>query len=312
MNPQIDTSRDADALRSSMKGFGTKETPLIQTLVRIPSAPVMLSVRQTFHARHKRDLLADIHSETSGYFRETLEALARGPLAQDIHVLHDAIKGPGTNETALNDVLLARSNADISALKLAYQRAHNRDLAADVKGELSMKTERLFAMVLAARRAEDSAPVDPHRLDADVRDMHAAMEGRVGTDSLAVCAVFSERSDGQLRALSQEFARRFQIPLARVVEKEFSGHMREALLRMLACAEDRAMADAVGLEEAMKGAGTKDRLLLNRLVRIHWLQGHMGQVKGAYRHRFKTELAARVRGETSGHYRDALIALVDA
>jgi len=308
----MDTSRDADALRSSMKGFGTKELPLIQTLVRIPAAPVMLSVRQTFNARHKRDLLADIHSETSGYFRETLEALARGPLAQDVHLLHDAIQGLGTKESVLNDILLARSNADINAIKAAYQRAHRRTLEADVKGDLSLKTERLFTMVLAARRAEDSAPVDPQRLDADIRELHAAMEGRLGTDSLAVCALFSERSDGQLRAVSQEFTRRYQTPLARVVDKEFSGHMRDALLYMLAAAEDRAMADAVALEDVMKGPGTKDRLLLNRLVRIHWRQGHMSQVKGAYRHRFKTELVARVRGETSGHYRDTLVALVDA
>lgn len=294
-----------------MKGFGTREGPLTQTLVRIPNPAIMLNLRQTYHRTYSRNLLADIHSETSGYFRETLVALARGPLAQDVHLLHEAISGLGTKESTLDDVLLARSNADINAIKHAYQSEHKRTLESDVRGDLSFKTERLFAMVLAARRAEDSAPVDPARVDTDVRDLHAATEGRNGTDELAVCAIFSERSDGQLRAVSAEFGRRYQKPLAKVVESEFGGHMKHALLRMLRAAEDRAMADAERLEEAMAGPGTKDRNLVNRLVRVHWAAGHMGQVKGAFRVRYKRELRERVHGETSGHYRDALVALVE-
>lgn len=64
------------------------------------------------------------------------------------------------------------------------------------------------------------------------------------------------------------------------------------------------------LEDTMKGPGTKDRLLLNRVVRIHWNRDHMNQVKGAYRHRFKKELAARVKGETSRDFEAILIALI--
>lgn len=271
----------------------------------------MASVRQTFQSRFHRNLLHDLKSETSGYFCEALEAIARGPLAQDVHNLHEALSGPGTKETVLNDILLGRSNADLAAIKAEYQHTHHRTLEADLRADLSLKTERLFMMVLSADRAPESSPIIPQQLDADVSELHRATEGKIGSDALAVCNIFAHRSDGQLRAISQEYARRYARPLAKVVEKEFSRHMEDALLRILGVAEDKAMADAVALEETMKGTGTKDRLLVNRVVRLQWNRSHLGQVRGAYRKRYNRELGARVRGETSGDYRRLLLAIVD-
>lgn len=295
-----------------MKGFGTNEGQLIQILSHIPDPVIMANVRSTYEHRIRRDLLKDLDSETSGYFRETLMAAVRGPLQQDVFNLNDAIRGAGTKENVLNDVLLGRSNADIHAIKREFHRVYHRDLEKEVREDLSAKTERLFSMVLAGRRQEESAPVIPQELDRDTTELHRAMEGRVGTDQLTVCHIISSRSDGQLRALSQEFQRKYHKPLSKVIASEFSGHMRDALLRMLLVAEDRAMADAQALEETMRGAGTKDRLLLNRVVRVHWDRNHRNQVKGAYRHAFKRELATRIKGETSGDYERFLVALVEA
>ena len=295
-----------------MKGFGTNEGQIINVVSRIPDPLIMANLVQTFNARFRRDLMADIHSETGGYFRETVEALIRGPLKQDAHLLHDAITGVGTKESTLDDVLLGRSNADMMAIKQEYERVYRRSLESDVRGDLSAKTERLFAMVLAAHRAEESAPVIPHEMERDVNELHRATEGKMGADQLIVCQILSSHSDGQLRAISHEYNRRYQRPLATVINKEFSGHMQDALLRMLAAAEDRAMADARRLEDAMKGPGTKDRLLLNRIVRIHWDKGHLNQVRGAYRHAFKKDLSARVKGETSGDFERILVALVES
>lgn len=309
----VDTSRDADLLRAAMKGFGTDERALITVLaINIPDPLVMASLRQTYSQRHRRDLLKDINKETSSYFREGLEALVRGPLDQDVYCLRDAIAGAGTKETALDDVLLGRTNADMHAIKAAYHRAYNRSLESDVKGDLSMKTQDMFALVLSAQRADESSPVIPQQLESDVSELHRATGGtKFGTDQTTVYTIFSRRSDGQLRAISKAFQQRYQRPLKEVIRKEFSGHMESALLRQLGCAEDRAMADAEALEASMAGMGTKDRLLVNRLVRLHWNKAHLQQVNGAYRHRYRQELWKRVEGEASGDYKRLCVALVD-
>jgi annexin A7/11 len=308
----MDMSRQADDLRKAMKGFGTDEKALIGILA--PMDPLQAAgVRQAFTQRHRRDLLKDIESETSGYFRDGLMAMARGPLEQDVLNANKAIKGFGTKEAILNDVLLGRSNADINAIKAHYHHVYKKSLESDVKGDLSLKTERLFDMVLAARRNEESSPVIPQQIEADVSELYRATEGsKIGCDQVAVCAVLTQRSDGQLRAISKAYRQKYHRELAEVLKSNFSGHMEDALLYILLNAEDRAKHDAQLLEAAMSGMGTKDDLLVNRIVRIHWDKHRMSQARGAYRHFFQRELADRIRGETRGDYEKLMVATVQS
>ncbi|KAL9064159.1 MAG: hypothetical protein Q9157_007938 [Trypethelium eluteriae] len=307
----VDMTRDAEALRGAMKGFGTNEATLIQVLLR-PDPLQMATLRRSFDQRFMRNLLKDVEKETSGYFREGLTALVRGPLEEDAHLLHKGITGLGTKESLLNDVLLGRSNADIHAIKAAYQHHFRRSLDADIRADLSLKTERLFTIVLAGTRAEDSAPVYPQQTEQDAAELHRATEGtKIGADQMTVCSVLAQRSDGQIRAIAQAYRAKYHRELETVIAKAFSGHMKDALLRMLACGVDRAKADAQALEDSMKGMGTKDELLVTRMVRVHWDRQHLQQVKGAYRHFFKRELSQRIRGETSGDYQRLMVALVD-
>ncbi|KIW73396.1 hypothetical protein PV04_01522 [Phialophora macrospora] len=306
---QGDASRDADALRAAMKGFGTDEAALIRVLSK-PDPLQMALLRNTYNQRHRRDLEKDIRSETSKYFRDALVALVQGPLMHDVHCVHDAIKGLGTKESVLNDVLLGRSNADLRAIKAAYQQTFRHTLEADVKGDLSLKTERLFEMVMSATRSEESTPVIPHELEHDCSELHRAMDGRVGTDQIAVCAILAKRSDGQIRAIVHHWQQKYHSSLEKVIESEFSGHMKDALVLMVRRASDRAMSDAIQLEDTMAGPGTKDVLLVQRVVRVHWDRMHLEQVKRAYTHRYKRDLIQRVKGEIhfDKYYEGVLVA----
>jgi len=84
--------------------------------------------------------------------------------------------------------------------------------------------------------------------------------------------------------------------------------MEDALIHQLRTGTDKAMRDALLMEEAMAGMGTKDALLTNRIVRCHWDKYHLQQVKAAYQYRFKKSLVNRVKGETSGDYERLLVA----
>jgi annexin A7/11 len=176
----------ADVLRKAMKGFGTDEDALIKILA--PMGPLEVeSVKDAFKQNHKRDLMKDVHSETSGYFREGLEAILRGPLEQDCYILREGLKGIGTKEEFLDEVLLGRSNADINAIKAHYQHMYKRSLESDMKSDLSAKTERMFDMILAARRTEDSAPINPQQIENNVNEIYKATEGKRSCFS-SICA----------------------------------------------------------------------------------------------------------------------------
>jgi len=92
--------------------------------------------------------------------------------------------------------------------------------------------------------------------------------------------------------------------------QEFSGHMEDALLYQLRHGMDKYMHQAALLEDAMAGVGTKDNLLVARVVRFHWDRSNMANVRGAYEKRYRTNLAGRIRGETSGDYERLMLACI--
>lgn len=300
---------DANGLRQAMKGFGTDERALIRILAS--KDPLQINtIRDAYTRLHRRDLIKDVKSETSGWFETGLVALIRGPLLHDVHMLYEAMSGPGTKERVLNDVLLGRSNADLNAIKSEYHRVFRRRLEDDVRGDLSMKTERHFMIVLGATRAEDSVPVVKSEIDRDVNDIYNATEGKIGTDEMKVCSIFSTRNDNQLRAIAYEYQQKYARSLEDVIRKEFSGHMEDALLFQLRSGLDKYMHHASLLEDAMAGAGTKDYLLVSRVVRYHWDRNHMANVRGAYEKRYRKNLSSRIKGETSGDYERLLLGCI--
>jgi annexin A7/11 len=213
-----DGTADAEALRKAMKGFGTDEKALIRILP--DKDPLQINViRETFHRRFNRHLLNDVESETSGWFEKGLCAIIRGPLLQDVILLKQATDGPGTKEKVLNDVLLGRSNADMREIKSLYQRTYRTSLEHDLRGDLSMKTERHFMMVIAANRNEESTPVIPQQIDQDVVELYKATEGKIGTDELLVCNILTQRSDAQIRAIAFTYKQKFTRDLETVIKK---------------------------------------------------------------------------------------------
>lgn len=305
-----DFRAEAEALRKAMKGFGTDERALIQVLSRLDPLQ-MAGVRAAYSKHIGRDLYKDVKSETGGHLEQGLLAVIEGPLMYDVACVHEAVKGAGTKEWLLNDILLGRSNADLQAILAAYHRTYHRQLTRDVEDDLSFKTAELFKNVLRTTRHEDSVPINPQAIEAEVRTLHDSTAARMVNNVIEVCGIFVRSSNTELREIDRAFKARYHTPLDKHVEKEFSGHMEDALLHMLRTATDPAMRDAILLEECMAGMGTKDERLVVRVVRVHWDRQHKEMVKRAYRHRFGKDLIARVREETSGDLEKLMVALLE-
>lgn len=143
------------------------------------------SLGHAFKATVGKSLLASIEGETSGWFEGALRAKILGPVGYDVWLVHRACNGAGTNEDILNEVLIGRSNAEMWALKQAFRATYNRDMEKVVEDDLSMKTKRMFVMVMQAARQEEWAPVDPGLVQQDVKDLKNAARG-AGTDEIKV------------------------------------------------------------------------------------------------------------------------------
>jgi len=278
-----------------------------------PLDPLQIeSVNVRYAELTKHSLHQTILEETDGKFGDTLSAIVRGPLKFTAWLVIRATDRLGTNEGLLNLALLGRSNADINAIKPVFKTMHpsHWTLEETVRKDLKGDAERMFDMVLAATRTEDSAGVNYQQVTAEVKALHAATEGRAGTDQIEVFRIFIKSNDATLHAIAIEYEKTHHILLETVIKREFKGDVEDALLFILNGVLNRAKRDAQLIEGTMKGIGTKDEELSYRLVDAHWRPGHIAAIKREYHALYHKELVVAVKSETRGDFENVLVAML--
>merc|ERR1719422_2587747 len=119
-------------------------------------------------------------------------------------MLRNAIKGLGTDDDCLIEILCTRSNTQINEIKEIYQKKFNKDLVKDVIGDTSGDFKRLLVSLLQAQRGTGNE-VDRNQAHQDAKALFAAGEGKWGTDESKFNTILATRSFPQLRAVFEEY-----------------------------------------------------------------------------------------------------------
>ena len=101
--------------------LGTNERKIINILGARSNQQRQL-IRKAFADMFpKRDLIKDLISETSGNFKNILVALMMTPDEFDAYCLNLAMKGLGTDDGALIEILCSKSNAQMKNIRAIYK-----------------------------------------------------------------------------------------------------------------------------------------------------------------------------------------------
>ncbi|KAG0231967.1 hypothetical protein BGW41_001985 [Actinomortierella wolfii] len=298
--------QDAATIRDACRGFGTDEKKLIGVLAKRPPEHIAL-VASAYKQLYGRDLEETVRKETSGDFCRVLRYLCLPPILLDAELVRDACVGAGTNERQLIEVLLGRTNSDMAQLKAAYYQRYHKSLEHVVRDDLSGDLKKLFTIAIEGKR--DEIGYYQYNVEADVQALYKAGAGRLGTDEMEFIRMLTNRPDAHLRQVFAQYAARHGRKITKVIKKEFSFNLKTALVYLASWIIDPAHCIAKQLEKAMRGVGTNDQALTRLLVR-HRNPQFMAQVKAAYYRKYKKSLRDRVKGETSFHYKNALVAII--
>jgi len=298
-------NEDCQKLKKAMKGLGTDEKALIQVLgKRTPDEVVMIS--KAYQHDFGKDLQKELKSETSGDFCKLLLAITTPPAEFDAQLVRKAIEGLGTDEALLVEVLVGRNNAEIRAIRDAYQVMYDKDISKEVKDDLSGDMKAVFAALLEGNRDEAGLY---NNVEGDAEALYKAGEGRMGTDEKAFINILATRQDAHLRNVFEFYQKRHKKDIIEAIKKEFSGDAAKALIAVAECIQNRPRWIARQFEKSMAGIGTDE----NKLIRLATRFRHpsvIGQVKEAYQREHGKSLGKRIHGETSGDFRKLLLELI--
>uniref|UniRef100_A0A8C0B106 Annexin n=1 Tax=Buteo japonicus TaxID=224669 RepID=A0A8C0B106_9AVES len=270
---------------------GTDEKKIIEVLSS-RTAEQRQQIKQKYKALYSKDLEEDLKGDLSGNFKKAVLALLDLPCEYEARELQKAMKGAGTDETLLIEILCTRNNKEIVNIKKAYKQLFDRDLESDVKSDTSGSLQKILVTVLEATR-DETQQVNAELAEQDATDLYKAGEGRWGTEELAFNVVLAKRSYSQLRATFQAY-------------KKVSYSL---LVNTQVCAKDCPGYFATLLYQSMKGAGTDEETLIRILVTRAEV-GDLPAIKEKFQQMYKKSLAEAVRSDTSGDFRKLLLALL--
>lgn len=288
-----------------MKGLGTDEKAIITCLTTC-SADQRQQLKVQYKTMYGKDLMSDLKSELSGRLEQVVLALMDPVPLFLAKCLRKAMKGAGTDEEVLIEVLCTTTNEEVIAIREAYKKEVKRDLEKDVVSEASGHFERILVSVLQGNR--ETGPVDQAKAEADAKKLYDAGEGKWGTDESAFNTILATRSFPQLQAIFKAYNKVAGRSIQSSIKREFSGDIERGLLAIANCAENRPAYFASRLKASMRGLGTNDDDLI-RLV-VGRAEIDMVEIKQEFLAANKKSLVKWIEDDTSGDYEKILVAIV--
>ncbi|KAF2352134.1 Annexin repeat [Trinorchestia longiramus] len=302
----FDPSTDASMLRKAMKGFGTDEASIINILANRTNEQ-RLRIITSFQQAYGKDLVKELKGELGGNFERVVLAMMKPTTELLAENLHEAMKGIGTNENTLVEIICTRTNHEIMELRAVFERKYGKPLQKCLEGETSGHFRRL--LVSMSTGARDEANTNLQLAPQLAQQLYKAGEGKVGTDEAEFNRILSTYSYPLLRAVFQEYHKIKGKTLVDAIKSEFSGDIQNGLIAVVMSIDNRPQFFAKCLHDAMKGAGTKDDALI-RLV-VTRAEIDLGTIKQEYQKMYGKTLESHIKSDTSGDYKKMLIALAD-
>uniref|UniRef100_A0A672I791 Annexin n=1 Tax=Salarias fasciatus TaxID=181472 RepID=A0A672I791_SALFA len=303
--PGADPLRDVEVLRKAMKGFGTDENAIIELLGNRSNkqrVPMVAAYKTTYG----KDLIRDLKSELTGNFENLVLAMLMSPSHFDAYEMREAIKGAGTDEACLIEILSSRSNAEIIAINRIYKEEFGKSLEDAISSDTSGHFRRLMISLCQGNRDERET-VDIAMAKQDAQKLYAAGENKVGTDESQFNAILCARSKPHLRAVFQEYQQMCGRDIEKSICREMSGNVESGMVAVVKCIKNTPGYFAERLHKAMQGAGTKDRTLIR--IMVSRSEVDMLDIRQEYVRCYGKSLYNHISGDTSGDYKKLLLKL---
>ena len=296
-----------DQLHNAIKGLGTDEATLIKLAVEHP-LKIRLKIKEQFKKSYGEDLLDVLQSEISGDFLNLMLALYTDIYEFDAEQCHKAIEGLGTTDDTLIEIIGTRPGWMLKKIKEEYKKKYKTELEEDVINDTSGHYQKLLVTLLQCNRSENKNS-DVEKCKKIVEELYDAGEKKLGTDEQKFNKYIGNCSPAELMTIAREYHRAYGNSLIKAVESEFSGDIAKLITTIIYANVSPSEYFATRIRESVKGIGTNEKIL-NRII-VTRNEIDIKIIKEYYKLLYQRDMLQDIKDDTSGNYRNLLVALID-
>ena len=296
---------DLENLKKAMEGFGTDEDTLIKIIANRTTSQ-RLKIKEEWKKKYGTDLIEELKKELHGKFEEAIVALFSDPIDYDCDSLRSAMSGLGTNEDTLIEIISSRPQEVLKKIKERYQQKFNRDLIEDIKKDTHGTLQNVLTNLLQCKRSTNKSP-NSKEISKYAQEIYDAGEAKIGHDSSIFNKYLTTLSPIELICLNQEYNFIAKHTILDAIDKEFVGNSKKAFRALVYATLLPSEYFATRVNEAVKGIGTKDHLLMRVLITRDEID--MPQIKECYKKLYGKSMIEAIKDDISGNYRKLMLEL---
>ncbi|KAK5970111.1 Annexin [Trichostrongylus colubriformis] len=229
------------------------------------------------------------------------------PTKRDVLDLQKALKGFGTNERVLIEILASRSNDEIRAIRNTFYTTFDKSLEEAIWADTSGDFRRMLVLLIQGTRDEYGIP-QYRKAVQDAQRLMRASDKKSGQDKFDAYKVLATASPSHLAYVYTELETMSGYSIEKTIDREFSGDMKNLLLALVMVSQSKPKFFAHQIHNAIKGLGVRDKDLIRVLVSRSEVD--LATIQMEYERLFKKSLEQVIREECKGAYRDALLSIV--
>ncbi|XP_061731685.1 annexin A2-like [Nerophis ophidion] len=302
----FDPAIDAARLDAALKVKGVDEQTVIDILTR-RTYDQRREIAFDYERLAKKDLTVALKGALSGSLEALMLGLMKSPTQYDASVLNGAMKGLGTDEETLNEIVCSRNKEELAQIKTVYREMFKKDLEKDVAGDTSGDFAKLLLALIQNKRDEPSNVVEYQQIDDDARSLYEAGVKRKGTDVSVWIAIMTQRSVPHLLRVFERYKSYSPYDMKESIMKEVKGDLEKSFLTLVECLENKQLYFANRLNDAMKTKGAKEKVLTR--IMVSRCQVDLMKIRSQFKKQHKRSLYQTIIEHTKGDYQMALLSL---
>ncbi|KAG7327789.1 hypothetical protein KOW79_009395 [Hemibagrus wyckioides] len=302
----FDPEKDAGWIDTAIKTKGVDEDLIIDILTQRTYSQ-RREIAFEYERKAKKDMITALKGALSGSLESLILGLMKNTAQYDAFELRASMKGLGTDEESLIEIVCSRSTEELLEIKKVYKELFKKDLEKDVAGDTSGDFCRLLLSLVEAKRDEPSNIVDYEKIDNDARALYEAGVKRKGTDVATWIAIFSERSVSHLQKVFGRYNSYSPYDIKESIRKEVKGDLEKSFLTLVECFENKQLYFASKLNDAMKTKSIKEKVVTR--IMVSRCEVDLMKIRMEYKAHFGKSLYQTISDSTKGDYQRALLNL---
>ena len=304
----FDPKTASDKLHQALKNNSNNNKETIIEISTSHTNSQRLKIREEYKNQFGIDLIEDLKSEISGHLKDALISMYYHPIDLDCLTLRSAMKGLGTDEDALIEIIGTRPNLILKKIIERYPKLiEGRDLISDVKGDKSTPFKKLLVSILQKERKDNIEP-NIEECNKIANELYETGDKKLGNDDSVFYKMFTTRTPLEISYISKAYHKLTGHTILQAINNEFSGDIKKLLIAVVYAVISPSEYFATKINKAFKGI-TNDKLLIRILVSRCEID--MKYIKLFYKQLYKKDMIEDIKGNTSGDYQKLLVKLAN-